>query len=68
MAKAIKATVKLQIPGAQQLQLLQLVHLGQHQVNIMEFCKQFNAQRQVVKVKRFLLLLLFIQIKHLVLL
>ena len=47
MAKKVIATIKLQVPAGQ-------VHptppvgpaLGQHGVNIMEFCKAFNAQTQ----------------------
>lgn len=45
MAKAIKAQVKLQIPGGAATPAPPVGNnLGQHQVNIMEFCKQFNAQ------------------------
>lgn len=45
MAKAIKAQLKLQIPGGAATPAPPVGNnLGQHQVNIMEFCKQFNAQ------------------------
>ncbi len=45
MAKEIKAKLRMQIPGGAQLLLLQLVLLlGQQGVNIMDFCKQFNAK------------------------
>lgn len=44
MAKAVKAQVKLQIPGAAATPAPPVGNnLGQHQVNLMEFCKQFNA-------------------------
>ncbi len=45
MAKPIKAQIKLQIPGGAATPAPPVGNnLGQHQVNIMEFCKQFNAQ------------------------
>lgn len=45
MAKAVKAQIKLQIPGGAATPAPPVGNnLGQHQVNIMEFCKQFNAQ------------------------
>ncbi|HSW73986.1 MAG TPA: 50S ribosomal protein L11 [Candidatus Limnocylindria bacterium] len=45
MAKAIKAQIKLQIAGAAATPAPPVGNnLGQHQVNIMEFCKQFNAR------------------------
>jgi len=45
MAKEIKAQLKLQIPGGAATPAPPVGNnLGQHQVNIMEFCKQFNAQ------------------------
>ncbi|MFI5332506.1 MAG: 50S ribosomal protein L11 [Candidatus Babeliales bacterium] len=45
MAKAIKAQIKLQIPGGAATPAPPVGNnLGQHQVNIMDFCKQFNAQ------------------------
>lgn len=44
MAKAIKAQIKLQIPGGAATPAPPVGNnLGQHQVNIMDFCKQFNA-------------------------
>lgn len=45
MAKAIKAQIKLQIPGGAATPAPPVGNnLGQHQVNLMEFCKQFNAK------------------------
>lgn len=45
MAKVIKAKVKLQIPGGAATPAPPVGSaLGQQGVNIMEFCKQFNAQ------------------------
>lgn len=45
MAKEIKAKIKLQIPGGAANPAPPVgSSLGQHQVNIMEFCKQFNAR------------------------
>src|SRR5579862_2303340 len=45
MAKEIKAQLKLQIPGGAATPAPPVGNnLGQHQINIMEFCKQFNAQ------------------------
>lgn len=45
MAKPIKAQIKLQIPGGAATPAPPVGNnLGQHQVNIMDFCKQFNAQ------------------------
>lgn len=47
MAKQVKALVKLQIPAAQATPSPPIgPALGQHGVNIMEFCKAFNAQTQ----------------------
>ena len=47
MAKEVSTTVKLQIPGAQANPAPPIGPvLGQHGVNIMEFCKQFNAKTQ----------------------
>ena len=47
MAKTINAYVKLQIPaGAANPAPPVGPALGQHGVNIMDFCKQFNAQTQ----------------------
>lgn len=45
MAKEIKAKVRLQIPGASATPAPPVGSaLGQHGVNLMDFCKQFNAQ------------------------
>jgi large subunit ribosomal protein L11 len=45
MAKKVLAQVKLQVPGAQANPAPPVgPALGQHGVNIMEFCKQFNAR------------------------
>jgi large subunit ribosomal protein L11 len=45
MAKKAVAFVKLQVPGAQANPAPPVgPALGQHGVNIMEFCKQFNAR------------------------
>ena len=45
MAKKITGYVKLQVPGAQANPAPPVgPALGQHGVNIMEFCKQFNAR------------------------
>ncbi len=47
MAKKVMANVKLQIPGAEAKPSPPVgPALGQHGVNIMEFCKAFNAQTQ----------------------
>jgi len=47
MAKKITAYVKLQIPGGEAKSSPPVgPALGQHGVNIMEFCKSFNAQTQ----------------------
>lgn len=44
MAKDIKANIKLQIPGGAATPAPPVgSSLGQHQVNIMDFCKKFNA-------------------------
>lgn len=45
MAKEIKAKIKLQIAGGSATPAPPVgSSLGQHQVNIMEFCKKFNAE------------------------
>ena len=45
MAKKVLTTIKLQIPGGQANPAPPVgPALGQHGVNIMEFCKAFNAQ------------------------
>jgi large subunit ribosomal protein L11 len=47
MAKEVIATVKLQVPAGQANPSPPVgPALGQHGVNIMEFCKTFNAQTQ----------------------
>jgi len=47
MAKKVQAYVKLQVKAAQANPSPPVgPALGQHGVNIMEFCKQFNAQTQ----------------------
>ena len=47
MAKEISAMVKLQVPAGQANPAPPIgPALGQHGVNIMEFCKAFNAQTQ----------------------
>ena len=47
MAKKIKAVIKLYCPGGQANPAPPVgPALGQHGVNIMEFCKQFNAKTQ----------------------
>ena len=50
MAKKVQAYVKLQVKAAQANPSPPVgPALGQHGVNIMEFCKQFNAQTQGVE-------------------
>ena len=45
MAKKVQAVVKLQIPAGKANPAPPVgPALGQHGVNIMEFCKQFNAR------------------------
>jgi large subunit ribosomal protein L11 len=47
MAKKVLTTIKLQVPGGAANQAPPVgPALGQHGVNIMEFCKAFNAQTQ----------------------
>ncbi|MCH9045381.1 MAG: 50S ribosomal protein L11 [SAR324 cluster bacterium] len=47
MAKKIKGYIKLQVPAGQATPSPPIgPALGQHGVNIMEFCKSFNAQTQ----------------------
>jgi large subunit ribosomal protein L11 len=47
MAKEVKSLVKLQIPAGKANPAPPVgPALGQHGVNIMEFCKQFNAKTQ----------------------
>lgn len=50
MAKKIQAYIKLQVPAGQANPSPPVgPALGQHGVNIMEFCKAFNAQTQNVE-------------------
>jgi large subunit ribosomal protein L11 len=50
MAKKVVGMVKLQIPGGQANPSPPVgPALGQHGVNIMEFCKSFNAQTKVME-------------------
>lgn len=45
MAKPIKAQIKMQLPAGAATPAPPVGNnLGQHQVNLMEFCKQFNAK------------------------
>ena len=47
MAKKVLTTIKLQAPGGQASPAPPVgPALGQHGINIMEFCKTFNAQTQ----------------------
>ena len=47
MAKKVMTTIKLQVPGGNANPAPPVgPALGQHGVNIMEFCKAFNAQTQ----------------------
>ena len=47
MAKKVLTIIKLQIPGGQANPAPPVgPALGQHGINIMEFCKSFNAQTQ----------------------
>src|SRR3954454_11516177 len=47
MAKKVLTTIKLQAPGGQANPAPPVgPALGQHGINIMEFCKSFNAQTQ----------------------
>jgi len=50
MAKTIKTRIKLQIPGGGATPAPPVGSaLGQHGVNIMDFCKQFNAATSKLK-------------------
>jgi len=50
MAKKLKATIKLQIPAGEANPAPPVgPALGQHGVNIMEFCKVFNSQTESQK-------------------
>ena len=47
MAKKVDAYIKLQVRPARRIPARRSARrLGQHGVNIMEFCKAFNAQTQ----------------------
>jgi len=46
MAKKVTGYIKLQIPAGQANRARRWPALGQQGVNIMEFCKAFNAQTQ----------------------
>jgi len=53
MAKKVTAYIKLQIPAGQANPSPPVgPALGQHGVNIMEFCKAFNAQTQKTELCR----------------
>lgn len=53
MAKEVKAKIKLQIMGGSATPAPPVGNnLGQHQVPIMEFCKQFNARTVSMKGKK----------------
>ena len=50
MAKKVEAYIKLQVPAGQANPSPPVgPALGQHGVNIMEFCKAFNAETQGVR-------------------
>jgi large subunit ribosomal protein L11 len=50
MAKKVEAYIKLQVPAAQANPSPPVgPALGQHGVNIMDFCKTFNAETQNVE-------------------
>ena len=50
MAKKVSAYIKLQVPAGQANPSPPVgPALGQHGVNIMEFCKGFNAQTQGIE-------------------
>ena len=50
MARKIQAYIKLQVPAGQANPSPPVgPALGQHGVNIMEFCKAFNAQIQIIE-------------------
>ena len=55
MAKKIESFIKMQIPGGSANPAPPVgPALGQHGVNIMEFCKAFNAKTQEMQGKIFL--------------
>jgi large subunit ribosomal protein L11 len=50
MAKKLKATIKLQVPAGEANPAPPVgPALGQHGVNIMEFCKSFNMRTEAMK-------------------
>lgn len=50
MPKEIKAQIKMRLPGGSATPAPPVGSaLGQHQVNLMEFCKQFNAKTVALK-------------------
>ena len=50
MAKKVEAYIKLQVPAGQANPSPPVgPALGQHGVNIMDFCKAFNAQTQSIE-------------------
>ena len=70
MAKKVKAIIKLQVKGGAANPSPPVgPALGQHGVNIMEFCKAFNAQTQTPedKANHFLLKLRYLKIEVLLL-
>ena len=54
MAKEVSGLIKLQIKGGQQTLLPCRTCIRSKGVNIMEFCKQFNARTQDNREKLFL--------------
>jgi len=69
MAKKVKTKIKMQIKGGGATPAPPVGSaLGQHQVNIMDFCKRFNAATGDKRGKQFPSLLLFMLIGHLTLL
>ena len=67
MAKEVKAKIKLQIPGGAATPAPPVgSSLGHHQVNIMEFCKQFNAQTASKKGETVPVVITVYKEKHLV--
>ncbi|MEZ4873381.1 MAG: 50S ribosomal protein L11 [Bdellovibrionales bacterium] len=46
MAKKVTGQIKLQIPAGRRIQRLRVDRRSDNMVNIMDFCKQFNAKTQ----------------------
>lgn len=69
MAKELSKVVKLQVRGGGAANPSPPVGpaLGAAGVNIMEFCKQFNARTKIKRVKYYQLLYLFTKTNHLTL-